>query len=338
MTKTKQDAAVVPSAETAIAEQKLGVIAIEIRSIDSQTREYVGRSVIEIGKRLTEAKSLVAHGEWGKWLESNVPYSHSTAINFMRIASEYTDSQAIANLSYTQAVSLLALPAETREAFVEENKVDEMSSRELQAAIKAKQEVERQLQEEKKRVEAEQALVTQEQQQREALYEKYQEEMNLRKSQEAQVLQLQQDVEAAKSSGDSKAAAKLKTDLRKAEKTASESQQRIAELEASIEEQVKQRQAEIEQKAAESLQKREQELAEQAKKREEETDKQLAAMEEQLRKNNNTAAIQVKVHFESLLGTFQQLIGALKTLENEELKKGMQERIGQLCDQMKAQL
>ncbi|WP_268594084.1 DUF3102 domain-containing protein [Paenibacillus alvei] len=59
------------------------VIAAEIRSIDLKTREIVLRSVIEIGKRLNEAKDLVNHGEWGTWLEANVHYSQSTANNFM---------------------------------------------------------------------------------------------------------------------------------------------------------------------------------------------------------------------------------------------------------------
>ncbi|KKX56358.1 DUF3102 domain-containing protein [Brevibacillus borstelensis] len=121
------------------------VIAAEIRSIDAQTREIVLRSAIEIGKRLNEAKALVSHGEWGAWLEANVHYSYSTANNFMRIAEEYKDSQTLGNLSYSQAVALLGVPAEEREQFAAGVGAENLSTRELQQAIKEKKQLEKEL-------------------------------------------------------------------------------------------------------------------------------------------------------------------------------------------------
>ncbi|WP_279041734.1 DUF3102 domain-containing protein [Brevibacillus borstelensis] len=121
------------------------VIAAEIRSIDAQTREIVLRSAIEIGKRLNEAKALVPHGEWGAWLETNVNYSQSTANNFMRVAEEYKDSQTLGNLSYSQAVALLGVPAEEREQFAAEVDAENLSTRELQQAIKEKKQLEKEL-------------------------------------------------------------------------------------------------------------------------------------------------------------------------------------------------
>ncbi|WGV57808.1 DUF3102 domain-containing protein [Brevibacillus brevis] len=122
------------------------VIAAEIRSIDAQTREIVLRSAIEIGNRLNEAKELVAHGEWGPWLESNVQYSQSTANNFMRIAEEYgSNYQAIENLTYTKALALLGIPSEEREQFAQDNDVENMSARELQQTIKEKKRLEKEL-------------------------------------------------------------------------------------------------------------------------------------------------------------------------------------------------
>lgn len=122
------------------------VIAAEINSIKEQTRKVVLYNSIEIGRKLVEAKELVPHGEWGKWLEEAVDYSKSTANNLMKIFEEYGSaqitllddnlkSQAFGNLNYSQAVLLLGLPSEDREKFVEENKVDEMSTRELKKAI-----------------------------------------------------------------------------------------------------------------------------------------------------------------------------------------------------------
>lgn len=81
----------------------------EIRMITEQTKQVVLFNSIEIGRRLTEAKAMVKRGTWGTWLKERVDYSQRTANNFMKIYQEYgrnglaEKSQALANLSYTQA-------------------------------------------------------------------------------------------------------------------------------------------------------------------------------------------------------------------------------------------
>ncbi len=69
------------------------IIAIEINSIKEQTKNIVLQNSIEIGRKLVEAKSLLPHGEWGKWLEKSVAYSQRTANDLMRIFNEYGSSQ-----------------------------------------------------------------------------------------------------------------------------------------------------------------------------------------------------------------------------------------------------
>lgn len=117
-------------------------IAAEINVIKAQVRQTAVLATIEIGKRLKEAKSLVPYGEWGKWLEENVDYSERKAQNAMALAEEYAlkDPQAIADLDVTKAVMLLAVPGEEREAFMEEHQVEDISVRELKAAIAQLQE------------------------------------------------------------------------------------------------------------------------------------------------------------------------------------------------------
>ena len=140
------------------------IVAAEINDIKNKTRNMVMYNSIEIGRRLTEAKTMVEHGGWGKWLEEKVDYSPRTAQNLMKIFEQYGSSQlslldnniktqAFADLSYTQALALLDLPEEEREVFVEENNVQEMSTRELQQAVKEKQEA----LEQKSKAEAEKA-------------------------------------------------------------------------------------------------------------------------------------------------------------------------------------
>jgi hypothetical protein len=132
------------------------LIAAEINSIKEQTRKMLLFNSIEIGRRLVEAKTMIGHGEWGEWLEKSVDYSQRTASNLMRIFEEYgsnqmglfgnnANSQAFANLSYTQAVALLGVAKDEREQFIEDNDVPNMSTRELQQAIKEKQELEEKL-------------------------------------------------------------------------------------------------------------------------------------------------------------------------------------------------
>lgn len=183
------------------------VIAAEIRSIDAQTREIVLRSAIEIGNRLNEAKDLVAHGEWGPWLEANVHYSQSTANNFMRIAEEYgSNYQAIENLTYTKALALLGVPSEEREQFAQDNDVENMSARELQQTIKEKKRLEKEL----KKI---QQAAEKDRKEREAL--------------EKQVTELQDKLFDAEIDGNAEEAKRLQKEL-------SDAQNKVKKLEAEL--------------------------------------------------------------------------------------------------------
>ncbi|WNN76715.1 DUF3102 domain-containing protein [Lysinibacillus capsici] len=129
-----------------ITERSTDVIAAEINAIKFQTQTMMLQASSEIGKRLIEVKERLPHGEWGKWLKENVEYSQSTANNLMQIHVEYSsNSQAFGNLSYSKAVALLGIDAEDREAFLQENDVDEMSTRELQRIVKEKQKLEKEM-------------------------------------------------------------------------------------------------------------------------------------------------------------------------------------------------
>ena len=123
------------------------IIAAEINSIKNQTQKIMLQASIEIGRRLAEAKAAVGHGNWTKWLKQSVDYSDRTATNLMRIFAEYgngqeklfgqSNQQAFATLNYTQAIALLGIHDEDERAeFIEKNDIDSMSTRELQEAIK----------------------------------------------------------------------------------------------------------------------------------------------------------------------------------------------------------
>lgn len=127
------------------------VIAAEINIIKHHTQKTVLINSVEIGRRLTEAKALLKHGEWGQWLKESVSYSQSTATRLMQIYKEYgpklldfsegnnsSNYAALHNMTYTQALILLGVPEEEREKFVEDNAIDNMSTRELQQTVNEK--------------------------------------------------------------------------------------------------------------------------------------------------------------------------------------------------------
>ena len=112
------------------------VITDEI--LDAQRRG--GQAVLDIGRGLLEAKSMLPHGEWLPWLNTRIGYSEKTAQNFMRLAREFSNPQALADLGATKALALLALPADEREQFVQEHNVVDMTTRQLEQAIRERDE------------------------------------------------------------------------------------------------------------------------------------------------------------------------------------------------------
>ena len=127
-------------------QRDISTVTTEIRTLHRQAQRMILGYAIEIGRRLTEAKEMLPHGQWGEWLKTEVEFSQSTAQNFMRIFEEYGNhqislfgdakSQTLGNLPYTHALKLLAVPADEREQFVEENHVEDLSSRELEKLIR----------------------------------------------------------------------------------------------------------------------------------------------------------------------------------------------------------
>lgn len=131
-------------------DRNIETVTNEIVILREQASRVAVGYIIEIGKRLVEAKSLLPHGEWGDWLKNSVNFSQKTANNWMKIYEEFgmdqtslhggSNLQAISNLDYTKVLALLAVPREEREEFIEENDVENISTRELEKLIKERNE------------------------------------------------------------------------------------------------------------------------------------------------------------------------------------------------------
>lgn len=84
----------------------------EHSKIEGALREGLTRA-LKVGELLTEAKGLIKHGDWGEWISAHCVFSERTAQNYMRLSERYPElakSATVADLTYRQAVGLLAEP------------------------------------------------------------------------------------------------------------------------------------------------------------------------------------------------------------------------------------
>lgn len=127
--------------------RELNVITDEIKYYWLKGQAAVLDCVIEIGRRLVEAKRIIPHGQFSAWVKENFEFSHSSANTYMRLFEEYgadqltifgavANSQTFANLPYSKALQLLAIPKEEREEFAKEVDAESISTRELDKIIK----------------------------------------------------------------------------------------------------------------------------------------------------------------------------------------------------------
>lgn len=137
-------------ANEVVAVRSIEIVTAEIHTIRDNVARVFMDGVVQIGRRLEEAKQLVPQGEWLQYLDKELGYKPSTAQNYMRIAREFGDGQVglsgktpgdfFGNLGYSQLLPLLGLPEEEREELAEKHDLAGMSSREIQALVKERDE------------------------------------------------------------------------------------------------------------------------------------------------------------------------------------------------------
>ena len=136
------------------AARPLAVIEAELDLLEKDTRQKERALIsnyIEVGRRLEEVKAQLAHGEWDPWLESR-GYPQAKAVKLMKVARTYgkeqqslfggeAKSQAFEDLGFHKLVQLLAIEDDgEREQFAIENDVAGMSTRELERALRERDE------------------------------------------------------------------------------------------------------------------------------------------------------------------------------------------------------
>lgn len=111
-------------------------------------KAQAGGAILEIGRRLIEAKEQLDHGQWLPWLNERVELSERVAQNFMRLSREWSNPNTFSDLGPSKALALLVLPESERENFIsephqvngQEKTVQEMSHSELKQAIRERDE------------------------------------------------------------------------------------------------------------------------------------------------------------------------------------------------------
>lgn len=94
--------------------------------------------LLGVGQCLNEAKAsgLVAHGDWEDWVRRNTGFSVRQAQRMMNAARQVPEGSTLAQLPFSKIQACLQLPsAEDREAMAKRAQDEDMSLRELQAAV-----------------------------------------------------------------------------------------------------------------------------------------------------------------------------------------------------------
>ena len=120
--------------------RSLKVISKEINKKKGQAE----KCFIDIGCLLIESQEHfkkngeVKRTDMTKWVKQEFDISYRTAYRFMRLAKEFSASPALANLGLTKTKAdiLLRLSDEEREGFIENERIEELSTRDLEKLVR----------------------------------------------------------------------------------------------------------------------------------------------------------------------------------------------------------
>lgn len=107
-------------------------LAMQARTL----RMSIEISYWQLARVFAEAKELVPHGGWAKWVEVNADVSQKTADDMIESYKRFAGRPQFEALGRTKITRLLPLPPEAEEDFMATHDVAHMSSRQIQEAVK----------------------------------------------------------------------------------------------------------------------------------------------------------------------------------------------------------
>lgn len=111
----------------------------QLEGLAAQARVYsenLAMNMFQLGRVYTEAKKLVRHGEWAGWLRDNSGMSERSAQQLMAVYARFGEQSRFMNLEKSKLFKMLSLPSGQEEAFIADNDLENMTSREVEAAVK----------------------------------------------------------------------------------------------------------------------------------------------------------------------------------------------------------
>lgn len=118
-----------------------------LRDVTERVRYYARRNIadwLKLGEALTEAKGIVPRGEWEKYVLENAGMSKRMCENCMSAFRRFgTSDPEINRLNMSQVIALLPGSDEEIAKISEGGDIGQMSSRDIQKAIRAAREEER---------------------------------------------------------------------------------------------------------------------------------------------------------------------------------------------------
>ena len=113
---------------------------VSLNQIVSEIKFFENQAVVsywEIGKRLSQAKDQVGHGDWEIWIDQNLGYTKRTAQRLIKVFEDYPKATTLSHLTFSKALALTSIKdEEERQDFIDNHEVEDMTTRELQAEIK----------------------------------------------------------------------------------------------------------------------------------------------------------------------------------------------------------
>ena len=93
-------------------------------------------NLFHLARVFSEARKLLPHGEWGKWVMENAGVEMRTAQQMIQSYERFGGIPALAAVDRTKLYKMNALPPGTEEAFIAQHDVAQMSTREVDHAVR----------------------------------------------------------------------------------------------------------------------------------------------------------------------------------------------------------
>ena len=107
--------------EVSIESKSTEQLKAEANTFYKQAEQLAGMSAMmlaETGRRLTEVKNRIPHGEFQKWCEENLEFSYRKAARTMQLAEKMDDERLLATPALSEGLLLCSYPLKEASALL----------------------------------------------------------------------------------------------------------------------------------------------------------------------------------------------------------------------------